>query len=137
MDFGTTVIGEQLKRSFILRNKGAKGTTFEFVKLSPNRFGPGAASTTPTATVEEVEAAEEVSHVLSGLLCFIEMFEIGWKMCERLIIQMPHVSTFSYNETFSKLCIEPLSSGLYDALLTISMISTEKSTQLRLYVKVI
>ena len=34
MDFGTTVIGETLKRTFTLINNGAKGTTFDFYKVT-------------------------------------------------------------------------------------------------------
>lgn len=34
IDFGTTVIGETLKRTFILTNKGALGTKFEFFKVT-------------------------------------------------------------------------------------------------------
>ncbi|XP_013404073.1 cilia- and flagella-associated protein 74-like, partial [Lingula anatina] len=34
IDFGTTVIGETLKRTFTLTNNGALGTRFEFVKIS-------------------------------------------------------------------------------------------------------
>lgn len=34
IDFGTTVIGETLKRTFTLTNKGALGTKFEFFKVT-------------------------------------------------------------------------------------------------------
>ena len=34
MDFGTSVIGETLKRSITLTNDGAMGTKFEFFKMS-------------------------------------------------------------------------------------------------------
>ena len=34
IDFGTTVIGETLKRSFTLSNRGALGTKFDFFKVT-------------------------------------------------------------------------------------------------------
>ncbi|XP_033115182.1 cilia- and flagella-associated protein 74-like [Anneissia japonica] len=34
IDFGCQVIGEKLRRTFTLTNKGAKGTTFQFLKIS-------------------------------------------------------------------------------------------------------
>ena len=34
VDFGTAVIGETLKKTFMLRNNGALGTTFNFYKIT-------------------------------------------------------------------------------------------------------
>ncbi len=34
VDFGTQVIGETLKKTIVLTNKGAKGTNFEFIKTT-------------------------------------------------------------------------------------------------------
>ena len=34
IDFGTTVIGETIKRSFTLSNRGALGTKFDFFKVT-------------------------------------------------------------------------------------------------------
>ena len=34
IDFGTTVIGETVKRTFVLTNRGALGTKFDFFKVT-------------------------------------------------------------------------------------------------------
>ena len=34
IDFGTTVIGETIRRSFTLSNRGALGTKFDFFKVT-------------------------------------------------------------------------------------------------------
>ena len=34
VDFGTSVIGETLRRTFVLSNNGALGTRFEFFKVT-------------------------------------------------------------------------------------------------------
>ncbi len=34
IEYGTSVIGETLKRTFTLRNNGALGTTFDFYKIT-------------------------------------------------------------------------------------------------------
>ncbi|XP_041377895.1 cilia- and flagella-associated protein 74-like isoform X2 [Gigantopelta aegis] len=47
VDFGTTVIGENLRRSFILINKGALGTKFEFYKVTGMKHGT--CTTAPTS----------------------------------------------------------------------------------------
>ena len=71
VEFGTTVIGETLKRTFTLNNNGALGTKYEFFKLTGSKLR--------TVTTAETSLGRLVSLFISLYLeinCALEIIKM-------------------------------------------------------------
>ncbi|XP_035828407.1 cilia- and flagella-associated protein 74 [Aplysia californica] len=63
VDFGTTVIGETLKRTFTLTNRGALGTKFDFFKVTGMKQRTLTTAGTSLGRMEESQTKNRVSEI--------------------------------------------------------------------------